>query len=707
MDRIGPERVLEQMLAEPEEAGSAATPKMRATLAAELMWLDWNAPAEFGEGEAAQEFLKRLAAETSPVPPELVAAVVADCVREARKPAAAARRVWSSPRLARRAAWVGGAIAASVAVVMIARTGKISLPPAGQQNAASVEPAKSAAQATVAVIGPGGTASLPSAGERIAQQPVYTAPNPPQPITSHAVTAEDYPAESIAQHQEGSVRVEYLIQTDGGVGECRVTNSSGFPQLDEAACRIVTSRWRFKPASLLDGSPVAIWMPANIVFQLGGGAAIPPPADAATALANISADKGPLAGLILSAQADAKAGRFADAIAKARQADAMPGKPAAIGIQLHKMILNWAIQEKDYKAALDEAEKMIAANEGNRTENLKQALAIASAMKNEAKQKAFADQLGIAAPAPRVVRAAIGRLLQEAQKAIEMKDFAAALAKIEEADRVKDKTPYEEYMVSKYLGFIAINQPMPDYPAATSAYNREVESGAAPDAEKPIIYGVAMRLNYQAMNYAAVIEDATALKAIAPLDETSYLVLIQSYYNMMDYANVVGAVQEALIAHRMTRATLEGIQHILEQIVEKQAASSMPDQRVLRLLNVVRGLAHAAAGQNTSATAQRNTANPPSPPTPPIATTSHAVTADDYPPVSVRLQEQGKVQIKYTIAPDGYVSDCRVTHSSGKPRLDDAACTMAKKRWFFKPAIQDGRPVAVKDVAAEVIFVLK
>ena len=97
---------------------------------------------------------------------------------------------------------------------------------------------------------------------------------------------------------------------------------------------------------------------------------------------------------------------------------------------------------------------------------------------------------------------------------------------------------------------------------------------------------------------------------------------------------------------------------------------------------------------------------PPPPPTPAQPTTSHQVTADDYPPVSIRLQEQGKVAIKYTIAADGSVTECAVVTGSGKPRLDDAACTMVKKRWKFKPATQDGKPVAVS-LPAEVIFALK
>jgi len=74
--------------------------------------------------------------------------------------------------------------------------------------------------------------------------------------------------------------------------------------------------------------------------------------------------------------------------------------------------------------------------------------------------------------------------------------------------------------------------------------------------------------------------------------------------------------------------------------------------------------------------------------------------------VSIRLQEQGKVGIKYTIAADGSVSECAVTTPSGKARLDDAACTMVKKRWKFKPATQDGKPVATS-LPADVIFALK
>jgi protein TonB len=97
---------------------------------------------------------------------------------------------------------------------------------------------------------------------------------------------------------------------------------------------------------------------------------------------------------------------------------------------------------------------------------------------------------------------------------------------------------------------------------------------------------------------------------------------------------------------------------------------------------------------------------PPPPPSPATATTSHAVTQDDYPAISIRLVEQGVVKIKYLIGTEGAVSTCEVTMSSGHPRLDDAACAMVKKKWRYKPATQDGKPVATTQLA-DVTFRLK
>lgn len=93
-------------------------------------------------------------------------------------------------------------------------------------------------------------------------------------------------------------------------------------------------------------------------------------------------------------KADAAAGRFADALAKAKVADTMTPKPADLTRNIHLLIVSYAISAKDYNAALAQIDKMIGSNEGNKNENLKQALGIAISMKNNAKIQEYSGQLG-------------------------------------------------------------------------------------------------------------------------------------------------------------------------------------------------------------------------------------------------------------------------------------------------------------------------
>lgn len=95
---------------------------------------------------------------------------------------------------------------------------------------------------------------------------VTVPPTPPLAITSHAVSAVDYPRESIPAREMGTTQVQYLVRVDGTVGNAIIATSSGSPRLDQAAIDIVT-RWRYKPATE-NGRPVPAWLDANVVFRL-------------------------------------------------------------------------------------------------------------------------------------------------------------------------------------------------------------------------------------------------------------------------------------------------------------------------------------------------------------------------------------------------------------------------------------------------------
>ena len=93
-----------------------------------------------------------------------------------------------------------------------------------------------------------------------------TAPTPPVAVTSHAVTGDDYPVESIPLQEQGVARVDYVVRADGVVDEAKITQSSGSPRLDAAAI-VIVSRWRFKPA-MENGRAIPWQQFSNVAFVL-------------------------------------------------------------------------------------------------------------------------------------------------------------------------------------------------------------------------------------------------------------------------------------------------------------------------------------------------------------------------------------------------------------------------------------------------------
>jgi protein TonB len=96
---------------------------------------------------------------------------------------------------------------------------------------------------------------------------------------------------------------------------------------------------------------------------------------------------------------------------------------------------------------------------------------------------------------------------------------------------------------------------------------------------------------------------------------------------------------------------------------------------------------------------------PPAPPPPPPPRVSQAARAqgslpglfstDDYPQAALRNEEQGTTAVSLTIGPNGRVSGCNVTSSSGSRSLDDTTCRILRSRARFTPAKdQAGNPIS-------------
>jgi protein TonB len=78
---------------------------------------------------------------------------------------------------------------------------------------------------------------------------------------------EIYPPASKRAGEEGTVVLRLFILESGRIGEAKVTKSSGFPRLDEAAVKEAERNWRFVPGKE-DGKPVAMWHDIALTFRL-------------------------------------------------------------------------------------------------------------------------------------------------------------------------------------------------------------------------------------------------------------------------------------------------------------------------------------------------------------------------------------------------------------------------------------------------------
>lgn len=67
---------------------------------------------------------------------------------------------------------------------------------------------------------------------------------------------------------------------------------------------------------------------------------------------------------------------------------------------------------------------------------------------------------------------------------------------------------------------------------------------------------------------------------------------------------------------------------------------------------------------------------------------------DDYPAAALRNNEQGTVAFTLAISPEGRVTNCAITQSSGSAALDSTTCRIMRSRARYNPA-RDARGVAI------------
>jgi protein TonB len=104
---------------------------------------------------------------------------------------------------------------------------------------------------------------------------------------------------------------------------------------------------------------------------------------------------------------------------------------------------------------------------------------------------------------------------------------------------------------------------------------------------------------------------------------------------------------------------------------------------------------------------------PPPPPPPPEAKQQPArakgnlgayVSDADYPSDAIRREEQGATRFRLAVGPDGRVTGCTVTGSSGSAALDLATCRLMRSRARFAPARDSGGNAVADAVTSTIVW---
>ena len=103
-------------------------------------------------------------------------------------------------------------------------------------------------------------------------QPVATQTLQPARAEANLATYvrnNDYPAQALSRHEEGTTAFRLTIDRTGRATDCVVTRSSGSASLDHVTCRILIERARFTPAIGPDGFPAEDHVSAQMTWHLG------------------------------------------------------------------------------------------------------------------------------------------------------------------------------------------------------------------------------------------------------------------------------------------------------------------------------------------------------------------------------------------------------------------------------------------------------
>jgi tetratricopeptide (TPR) repeat protein len=187
-----------------------------------------------------------------------------------------------------------------------------------------------------------------------------------------------------------------------------------------------------------------------------------------------------------------------------------------------------------------------------------------------------------AAQAADKVSKEVGEPLNAALKAVQVNDWATAMASLKQAQAIANRTPYEDYVINKVLSLVAFN--LKDYNTALTAVQAALASPSMPPEDKKDLLTNAFRLESRANSYPGIIQYGRQLEALAPMGEDELTNMAIAFYNTKDTASAQQYAEKAIAAAKA--AGKQPPQAALEITMNSQAKAN-PEAAVQTLEQIV------------------------------------------------------------------------------------------------------------------------
>jgi protein TonB len=198
----------------------------------------------------------------------------------------------------------------------------------------------------------------------------------------------------------------------------------------------------------------------------------------------------------------------------------------------------------------------------------------------------------------------------------------------------------------------------------------------------------------QAINQRDFTDAQRQIDLLAKADPANYTLTILR--SKLDAGRKLADREQQLAADKEKQAQLAAQKAAADKAeadrqAELKAQQAAAEQRLAQQRQAQQQQAAAEAAR------QQQTAAPAAAPTSADGGTHAAVlvknTAPRYPTAAMRANQEGWVELSFTITPSGDVSDVKVVDAQPRHVFDRAAID-AVSRWKYQPATQDGTPVA-------------